>query len=299
LTITDIRHVAVAASADDVFATAAFEQRVSVWSLPARSLVAELETILDFGGQRLALCGSETPLVVAGAWGRHGIRAYGVDGRELWQRKDLRQPQQISAAARGALAVVCFDDRSMHVLAAESGDTVAKVRGARRFYDSPFAAKGLVEMYGHVGLVDTDRWQLCWRAPVEGFAILSAAAAPDSFAVADVVHLVADRRSSVSCLDLGGGVLWRWTAPPQVNCPALAWDAERAEWAGLLNDVTNERPDTLVRWSRDGEVVFEHPLALYHVAEFMRTGRYFVTSEGEVRDSRDGTVVWQFGGPSG
>ena len=291
--MTDIRHIAPAAASDRLFLTAEFEHRVRMWSFADHSLTAELETVLDFGGQRLALCGSETPIVVAAAWERHGICGYAPDGTRLWQRKDLRQPQHISPVAGGALVVACFDQRPLHVLDAESGETVVTVRAVRRFYDSRFADVGLGEVYGHVVLVGTDDWKVRWKAPIDGFATLSAAAGPGAFAVGDVVSFDADGRSSVSCRDLTGEMLWRWSCPPEVNCPALAWDDAGCEWVGVLNHVNNKRPDTLVRWSADGDVLAERPLALFAEYAFLPGGRHLVTSDGAVRETREGSVVWE------
>lgn len=81
--MTGIRHIAPAAASDRLFLTADFERRVRVWSFAERSLIAELDTVLDFGGRRLALCGAETPIVVAGAWERYGICGYAPDGSRL------------------------------------------------------------------------------------------------------------------------------------------------------------------------------------------------------------------------
>lgn len=290
--MTDIRHIAAAAASDRLFLTAEFERRVRVWSFAERSLTAELDTVLDFGGQRLALCGSEKPIVVAGAWERYGICGYAPDGTRLWQRKDLRQPQHISPAAEGALVVAGFDQRPLHVLDAGSGETVATVRGVRRFYDSPFADVGLGEMYGHVVLLGTDDWKARRKAPVDGFATLSGAAAPGALAVADVVSFDAGR-SSVSCRNLTGELLWRWDCPPEVNCPALAWDDDASEWVGVLNHVNNKQPDTLVRWSADGDVTAERPLALLAEYAFLPGGRHLVTSDGAVRETGTGSVIWQ------
>jgi hypothetical protein len=57
--------------------------------------------------------------------------------------------------------------------------------------------------------------------------------------------------------------------------------------------VNNQRPDTLVRWSPDGEVVTQRPLALFAEYAFLAGGRHLVTSDGAVRETPDGTVVWQ------
>ena len=289
--MTEIRHVAAGAQTDAYFLTAEFERRVRVWSFAERALLAELDTALDFGGRRLALCDDGEPVVVAGAWERHGICAYALGGAKLWQRKDLRRPQHITACNGGSLVTACFDDRPMHVLDARSGETVATVRAIRGFYGSAQAGFGIGALDGQVALVDIDAWALRWKAPIEGFAVLSAAAAPGAIVVANVVG--PGERASLSCLSVSGEVRWRWSAPPEVNCPALAWDGEASEWVGVLNHVNNERPDTLARWSPSGELVMEVPLALDAVYEFLPSGRFLVTSDGELRDTRDGAVVWE------
>jgi hypothetical protein len=97
----------------------------------------------------------------------------------------------------------------------------------------------------------------------------------------------------MSCRDLAGETLWRWDCPPEVNCPALAWDEDASAWLGVLNHVNDERPDTLVRWSPDGDVIAERPLALFAEYAFLPGGRHLVTSDGAVRETREGGVVWE------
>jgi hypothetical protein len=91
--VTDIRHIATHAWSDARFLTAEFEHHVRLWSLADWSLVAELDTVLDFGGQRLALCETrESPVIVAGAWERDGICAYAPDGTRLWHARTSESP---------------------------------------------------------------------------------------------------------------------------------------------------------------------------------------------------------------
>jgi hypothetical protein len=76
----------------------------------------------------------------------------------------------------------------------------------------------------------------------------------------------------------------------------LAYDDGAGEWVGMLNHVNNEQLDTLARWSRDGELVSQQPLDLFAAYAFLPSGRHLVTSDGAVRDSGDGAVVWQLPG---
>ncbi len=288
--MSGIRHIAVAAGTDTHFLTAEFEHRVQVWSFAERTMLAELDTPLDFGGHRLALCGDDdTPLIVAGAWERHGVNGYAPDGTHLWQRKDLKRLQHLAPAAGGSLVVAGFESGPAHVLSAESGTTVATVRALREFHDSPFADVGLGELSSQVVLVRAGDWKPVWKAPLEGFALLSAAAAPGAFAYGEVVS---DGNSLVTCRDLGGERLWQWTCRGSVNCPALAWDAAACEWLGVLHNIDHEQPDTLVRWSADGEIVAEHPLDLFAARAFLPGGHHLVTSDGAVRETSEGSAVW-------
>jgi hypothetical protein len=286
-----IRHIATSIGSDGHFLTAAFERDVQLWSFEEQSLLASLETVLDFGGRRLALCArGDDPVVVAGAWERHGICAYSREGEPLWQRKDLRRVQYMAPAADGEHVVACFDEGPMHVLAVESGETVATVRGIRGFSASRFADVGAGFLDGHVALVDSSAWSLQWKAPIAGFSILAAALAPGAVAVADVSE---GGGGTLASFNLAGDSLWRCELPEEMNCPTLAWDDDADEWVGVLRHVNNERPDTLVRWSPDGTSVGEHPLGLFEELEFLPSGRHLVTSEGEVRETGRGEVVWQ------
>lgn len=94
------RQLATAIARDDLIATASLEPRVDgttdgsvqVWSLERQALESDFDTVLDFGGQRLALCTTLDQLVViAGAYERHGICGYNArTGERIWQRKDLK-----------------------------------------------------------------------------------------------------------------------------------------------------------------------------------------------------------------
>ena len=282
--MTEIRQIAAAADGDALFVTAEFERRVHLWSFASRSLVASLDTVFESGGDRVALCGE---IVVAGAWEDDGIRAYAPDGTELWRRPELDGLQQLAPV--GAAVAACFEEGPMLVLALDSGATLAEVDGVRWISASRFAPVGLGEVDGHAVLFGTEAWDARWEIALEGFALLAAAAAPGAVAFGD-----ADTGAAIRALSLAGEELWRAPTPAGVNCQALAWDPDAPEWVGVLKEVDHERPDTLVRWSPGGTVVAEHELGLFAAHAFLPSGRYLVTSAGEVRDTRDGAVVWTF-----
>lgn len=302
------RQLAIPISGDDAIATATLEIKmdgtpdgsVQVWSIPEQAPRAAFDTILDFGGRRLALCGgSDRQVVVAGAWERHGICGYDArTGERLWQRKDLKKVQSLSPVDGSAVAA-CFDTRPMHLLDAASGATVATVRGVRRFWQSRHAPVGAAEVTGHVAIIGSDDWTVRWRAPVAGFALLDTAFAPDAVLVADVADSTfdADAVSSVYCFSLAGELLWRRSVPADTNVPWLSWDAGADEWLGIRHNVEKREPEMLLRWSREGDLLSR--VALGYVGEyaFLPSGQLLVTAGGQVVDTKAARQIGRLSPP--
>ena len=93
-----VRHIAIA-RARPVAALAAFESQVAIWDLQTLRRTIEFETVLDFGGRRLALS-SDGSCCIAGAYNRDGVAAYDTNtGRVLWSRRDLKKVQYVSFSA--------------------------------------------------------------------------------------------------------------------------------------------------------------------------------------------------------
>src|SRR5262249_29443618 len=92
-----VRHIAVPQTDGDFFATAEFEERVTLWSILRRKKLAEIKTVLDFGGKRLTLV-QESVFTVLSAGSFYGpVNAYDMEGSILWSRKDLVGVQQLTA----------------------------------------------------------------------------------------------------------------------------------------------------------------------------------------------------------
>lgn len=232
--------------------------------------------------------------MIAGAWERHGICGYEPgSGELLWQRKDLKRPQDLTPAGGGELLAACLDERPMHVLDAATGETVATVRAVDEFRQSPLAQLGVASSVQKVSLIDTESWKREWTSRVEGFGTLDVAFAPDRFVVSELV----DGAGALLCFDPSGELLWDVRLAEDVNARTLQWDEESARWVAVLHHVNHEIPDTLVRWSEDDERVDEVPLeGQPDELELLPGGRYLVTATHGVLDARDGTRVWDLEG---
>ena len=124
----DLREVAAPPWEEDLLVTAEFERVVHVWSRERAARCATFETVHDFGGRRVALVTGERPVVVAGAYTRHGVCGYDLSGKRLWQDRSRTNVQILTALAGGRVAVSC-NRGPTRVLGAATGEEVRSLRG--------------------------------------------------------------------------------------------------------------------------------------------------------------------------
>ena len=284
--MTDNRVVAPALNRSDVVALGEFEATVHIYSLVPLRPRATISTVLSFGGDRLALCTpQDTLVVVAAAWERHGVCGYDGSGKQLWQRKDLKRAGPLSPMRDGSLVAVGLDRRSLQILDAATGATVASVRGAQRLWQSRHGAFAAAGSYQQVALLENAGWKRTWKAPVDGFALLDVAFAVNGLLAADSGDI-----GQVYAFGLDGREQWRRQLPNEMLCWSLGWDERSDEWVGLAHNVNRSTPDLLLRWARDGRHLSAISLASVTAAAFTPDGRTLVT-ENHVVDALTGAAV--------
>ncbi|NAZ85091.1 hypothetical protein [Kineococcus indalonis] len=128
----DLLNVATPPWEEDLLAAAAPGGLVDVWSLTRTERIATLETVWGSGvGWRGALVPGERPVVVAGAWERHGVCGYDLSGERLWQDRSRTNVEAVTALAGGRV-VVTHLRRATRVLQAATGEEVRPLRGVLR-----------------------------------------------------------------------------------------------------------------------------------------------------------------------
>jgi hypothetical protein len=299
VSIYAIRDIACPLESADLFATAEFDGRVTVWSVAAQKPIATFDTVCEFGGKRLAVVDGDPPIVVAGAWARHGVCAYeATSGRMLWQRRDLRQVQTLSALPSGRVGVG-FERRVFHVLAASSGETLTTIRGVYDLYASrnvPFALGQGRSGSEWIGLYDL-RGARIWRAHMSSFAIVDAALGPDAILVAEV-------GSPLGCLDWSGVDQWHWVPPGSGDVIRVAWNEQAEAWAAAHRPHGPMEPlrMLLLDLATDGEIRSSREIGSVYEAQFLAGGSLLVVSRiegneiigGEVLHVTSGERVWSF-----
>lgn len=174
----DIRHIATSFGGH-IIALAEFEKQVQIFDINTLQIISEFDTILDFGGQRLAIS-VDGQICICGCWERHGICAYETKtGKLIWQRKDLKKVQHIQNLfadkskffAQFEVGASRIIDKSSKIQIADRETSKIKVNIERQSFatldldiaDNCFA---ISESGGPLSCYDIINGKLKWRIPV-------------------------------------------------------------------------------------------------------------------------------------
>ena len=134
-----IRHL-VAASGAPIVAAALFERTVQIWNWHTGEQLSEFDTVLDFGGKRLALNPSGDSCVAA-SWKkgkRDGVACYDTQsGHAIWSRPDLRHVQGLRFSPLGDAVWCWIEAGPVQRLDARTGLTLEKIRAVQDVVESP------------------------------------------------------------------------------------------------------------------------------------------------------------------
>jgi len=140
----EISHIATSYSGN-IFAVAEFEKMVYVWDFDKDLRIQSIESILDFGGRRLAIS-PNGEICAAGAYNKYGISMYDVGtGKILWNRKDLKRVQILKFNPGGDKIYACFETKPMHIIDCYTGEVCKTLRGKRKIWFSPLDESYILE----------------------------------------------------------------------------------------------------------------------------------------------------------
>jgi len=299
----DIRHIAVSESTP-VFAVGAFEHDVTVWDYTQRRKVAELKTILDFGGERLAIYNRESPLLIAGNYNRYGICAYNLSppGKIAWWRRDLKKPQMISVSERLGLISSSFDNATLQLLDVTTGATIRKFRSAFQCYFGPLDDEViLAESFGEVWSASIKSGRTICKFPVQRGAI-DVAQSEDSILISDLGEtddsakpIIQVAPARLLCYTRDARLLWQVDAAPGTGFWRTVWCPELRLWFAV-DEPYEHGPKKVKAFTPEGRLAHEAIIGDVSETEFFLQGQCLITSNGEVLELPSLSVLWRFGG---
>ena len=296
-----IRHLATS-DRRDIFLSALFEKTVLVWNAKTGEKLAELDTVLDFGGERLSVASSKDTFV-AGAYTRHGVACYRLNGETLWHRKDLKGVQTIRISPQDKSVFCGFSDKPGHILDFETGETIERLRGVRAItYDN----------YEHCYVLDTDTQKNDVNKRLEvvdvtGHSIMDIKR--ETFAVMDFAF----SPTHIAITECGGPVRFIprkepdkvvWYRPPKgKHVLRLAYSPKWELFFGVQydyieNNYNKPTPSELLRF----DLSLTEPTIITEFFEgwvyrFSDFGEHIITSEGLYINTLNGQVERKFAFP--
>src|SRR3954468_19314572 len=242
----DIRHVSAPRWESDLFVAGEFERTAHVWSLSRANEVANVDTVFDFGGRRLALVTGDAPVIVAGAWARHGVCGYSLTGEQMWQNKARSAVQSVTALASGRVAVG-YAKGSATVLDALTGRELRSLRAVKGVHPLT-PGMSLLESSTYVQLADAELEATGERIALRSFAVLDAAAGGEHVAVAEAA-------GPLRILDLDGTERAAHVVPGG-HVLTVARDRATETWRAITRvDRESDVAHELIRLSDDAEIL--------------------------------------------
>jgi hypothetical protein len=280
-----VRHIATTWAGERV-AVASFDRTVAVWDIGSASKVAEFETVLDFGGRRLAISPDGTR-VIAGAYQRYGIAAYEAStGTEIWRRSDLKKVQRITISADGVAAYCGLAGRAEHVLSLSNGETLLKLRGVGDVHCSPFEPIALYDCKTRPAALRTGGDELRGRIPRITFAFLDVAFAPGYLATSE-------SGGPVRCFRVSDAVeMWRYAPRSGVHALTLGYDETANVLQGVFWPFVRGGTMVLRRFcTATGQLNSESPIPDSAEQQFCCRGTLLLTWDGSLLETATGKVV--------
>ncbi|MFJ7183697.1 hypothetical protein [Lysinibacillus xylanilyticus] len=281
-----IRHINVPVENSDLFVTAEFEKKVTLWSLATKKKLSEFDTILDFGGQRMVLIPFPSPIVVTAAYYRKGVAAYdALTGEKLWHRKDLTKVQYVDRLIIDDEIVIGLgrSQGPYTILNLRDGSTKEQIRGVRRIFTDNKGLKKFIVKDAQAKLIDVTNNKVLFKDKID----------PKSVEFLDE-HFVVNTYKKIVCYDFEGQIVWQYNCPERHIIRNLSRDVKEDEWLIILWNSQTGGPVSICRINDSGVLVSEKILGEVFLNEFIKEGKVVITSDGEVRNTDTLSVEWKF-----
>jgi hypothetical protein len=266
-------------------AFAEFEKKVQIVDIVKNIIISEFETVLDYGGTRLAISENGN-ICVCGCWERYGICGYEVkSGKKIWQRKDLKKVQGMQLMrSNGNSLFAYFEDKASQIIDINNGETITKiVGGIKGYYENKFVPITLLDSTRNIKLIDRNSNKALNNIKRQSFATLDICFSKNS-------TLISECGEPLRCYNINDG--------------ELLWVSQKIEGEHFLNVAYNEKMQKYigVAWPyekggnkklkyincNNGEIEKEITINCPVEAEFGFDGNVLITSDKEIIEVQTG-----------
>lgn len=284
-----VRHIAVSQAGTDIFATAEFGERVTLWSFRSKKKLAEIKTVLDYGGKRLAVVQEQGFFLLSAANFYGPLNAYDLEGNVVWSRTDLVGVQELTAIPNGSepMIGVGSDGRPYKILSALDGKEITELNGIKEVYASSMMAQILAITSGRSLCLVRLGSAPIWNRPLRSFGVLHGCLSSKEVVYSEV-------GGAMYCVDLHGTHKWMLSPEKDRHFLRVAWNQTSGRWAAVDWNYAHGGAKRLLEVTEMGASRVITNLGEPAETEFFATGDRLVTSDGVIRDAHSGQIIWTF-----
>jgi hypothetical protein len=278
-----IRHLAPARDTPLV-AAGEFDKWVSVWDTSRRAELSRFETVLDFGGRRLALSCSGRRCFAAG-YRANCLACYDASaGDQLWKRRNLKHVQRIRVSANCHDLYCSFNGRASLTIDGDTGEDVQRHKGVNGIYESDLGPLLVLEKRNcfEVWLQSREKVGKIGR---NSFGTLDVAFSPDLIAISEAGKPVrflgiTDSRHAA-----------HYTPPANHHVLKLAFSPEANCFLGIEWNYQSGGSKRLIRLADTGDAHLVALIGEPAEAVFLNRGAQVLTTDGTVFDTATGQML--------
>lgn len=203
--MVDIRHISTSFKGPKI-TLAEFDKIVQIIDIVEKEKISEFETILDFGGKRVAIDNSGK-ICICASYEKNLVCGYEtITGNKIWQRKDIKKVQVIRILTTPEESIFIQSDKGPgRILNIFTGEDIILLPGIENFFESNFQTIQFHERKDVFEIVDRITLNKILSIKRKSFALLDMAFSKDSI-------LISESGGPASCYDLENGEL-KWILP--------------------------------------------------------------------------------------
>jgi WD40 repeat protein len=281
----EIRHISTQFNSN-VIAVAEFEKTVQIVDVLNQVVISEFETILDYGGRRLAIS-EDSQSCICGSWARYGICCYDINtGSLIWQRKDLKKVQHIQTLRSDTNIVFAqFNTGASRLLNINDGSDVKKMPGVKLYFESKFQPIDIYDKSTKIEIIDRQTSLVKLQIDHRSFATLDIAFSPGSF-------LISEAGGPVSCYDIENGKLkWRWRKNEEEHYTNVGFNEDLGIYVCLSHPFEPHDKKIIYIDCQSGQIKHQINIKRPLVTKFLLDSQFVLTSERDLMSVKTGNII--------
>lgn len=281
-----IRHIFASEKSNNLFVTAEYDEKVTIWSLKNKTKINEIKTNLDFGGERVLIIEEPNPIVITGSYDKYGVTAYNaLNGKKLWERKDLKKNQFLTIIKEGnkERIGVGFDKKPFELLELETGKTLKKYEDVSKIFKKNESSVAILKMQNKLKIINLKNDENVFENEISFENLILK---KDGY--------ILNTQYSIISFNNNNQCEWEYKVPKNHIIHKLSWNEKTSSCLFVMWNYEEGGSKILGKIDKKGCIFEKNQIGEIWEQYFMDSGKLIITSNGEVLSTEDLNIKWKF-----